>query len=256
MTIFIIEDELPAYKRLYLLLQKLIPFPVEIGPQLDSISSAVTHLKSAPNPDLIFLDIQLADGLSFSIFEQVEITSPIIFTTAFDQYALKAFQVHSIDYLLKPIETEALQRAIEKFQRFYKSGNHQNQWPQEHLQKMIQDMQQPNFRERFMVKTGSSLGYLKVSEIAYFYSDQSLVFARKPDGKKYHLDTTLDQVMAEVNPAHFFRISRKMLIHLNSINKIDTYFNGRLLLQLTPQPDFPTTVSRDRVNDFKSWLDQ
>jgi DNA-binding LytR/AlgR family response regulator len=107
-----------------------------------------------------------------------------------------------------------------------------------------------------MVKIGSSLGYLKVSDIAYFYSDQSLVFARKPDGKKYNLDTTLDQVMTEVDPAHFFRISRKILIHLNSIGKIDTYFNGRLLLQLVPAPDFQTTVSRDRVNDFKAWLDR
>ena len=253
MTILIVEDELPAYRRLFSLLQKTLQEAVQISPQIDSVSGAVAYLQSSPKPDLIFLDIQLADGLSFSIFEQFEVESPVIFTTAFDQYALKAFQVHSVDYLLKPLETAALERALNKFQRFYQGGL---EWPKQGLQQVIKEMQNPSYRERFMVKIGSSLGYLKVSDIAYFYSEQSLVFARKPDGKKYHLDTTLDQVVLEVDPAQFFRISRKMLIHISAISKIDTYFNGRLLLQLLPQPDFQTTVSRDRVNDFKAWLDR
>lgn len=252
MNILLIEDEFPAYKRLQKALTSQLPEAV-ISKQIESISAALRYLQNETPPALIFMDIQLADGLSFSIFEQVEIQSPVIFTTAFDQYALKAFKVHSIDYLLKPITDQALADALEKYQRYYKQNN---QLPAQALQQLVQQMQRPAYRERFLVKSGSSLSYLATQEVAYFYSDQSLVFAKKSNGKQHHLDTTLDQLEKELDPASFFRISRKLIIGLSSIQKIDTYFNGRLLVALSPETDFQATVSRDRVNDFKAWLDR
>jgi len=252
MDILLIEDEFPAYKRLQKLLRLQLP-NAQISEQMESISSALNYLQNKPAPTLIFMDIQLADGLSFSIFEQYDIQSPVIFTTAFDQYALKAFKVHSIDYLLKPIEETALENALSKYKKYYQT---KNQLPAQALQQLVQQMQRPTYRERFLVKTGNSLGYLSINEIAYFYSDQSLVFAKKTNGKQHHLETSLDQLEKELDPAHFFRVSRKIIVQLNAIQKIDPYFNGRLLLSLFPETDLQATVSRDRVNDFKAWLDR
>lgn len=252
MNILLIEDEFPAYKRLQKLLSLQLP-EAQISAQIESVSGALAYLRKEAPPALIFMDIQLADGLSFSIFEQIEIQSPVIFTTAFDQYAIKAFKVHSVDYLLKPITDAALTDALAKYQRFYQTNN---QLPAQALQQLVQQMQRPAYRERFLVKSGSSLSYLTTTEVAYFYSEQSLVFAKKSDGKQHHLDTTLDQLERELDPASFFRISRKLIISLGAIQKIDTYFNGRLLVALLPATDLKATVSRDRVNDFKAWLDQ
>ena len=252
MKILLIEDEIPAYRRLQKLLLQQLP-EVQISEQVESISGAVSYLQKHPNPDLIFMDIQLADGLSFSIFETVEIQSPVIFTTAFDQYTLRAFKVHSVDYLLKPIEEEALGSALQKYQRYYQKDQ---QVPSQMLQQLVQQMERPSYRERFLVKTGSSLAYLQVGEVAYFYSDQSLVFARKKDQKQHHIDASLDQLEQQLDPKQFFRISRKAIVNIEAIQKIDTYFNGRLLLHLVPACDFQSTVSRDRVGAFKAWLDR
>ncbi|MEL6659118.1 MAG: LytTR family DNA-binding domain-containing protein, partial [Bacteroidota bacterium] len=171
MNILLVEDELPAYRRLQKLLLQQLP-DAQISEQVESISGAISYFQNKPEPDLIFMDIQLADGLSFSIFETVEIQSPIIFTTAFDQYTLRAFKVHSIDYLLKPIEEEALAAAIQKYERFFQK---EDQVPTQMIQQLVQQMERPSYRERFLVKMGNSLAYLHVDEIAYFYSDQSLV---------------------------------------------------------------------------------
>lgn len=252
MNILLIEDEIPAYLRLQKLLLKQLP-EAQISEQIESISDAVSYFENQPEPTLIFMDIQLADGLSFSIFEQVEIQCPIIFTTAFDQYTLKAFKVHSIDYLLKPIEEQALVNALAKFERYYKK---ENQLPEQVIRQLVDQLEQPTYRERFLVKTGSSLTYLSTGDIAYFYSDQSLVFARKKDQKQHHLDTSLDQLEQQLDPKQFFRISRKAIVNIEAILKIDTFFNGRLLLHLLPVSDFQSTVSRDRVAAFKAWLDR
>lgn len=252
MNILLIEDELPAYRRLRKMLLQKLP-NAQISEQLESISATVSYLQNKPEPQLIFMDIQLADGLSFSIFEQVEIQSPIIFTTAFDQYTLKAFKVHSIDYLLKPIEEEALVSSLQKFERFYQK---ENQLPEVVIRQLVSQLEHPTYRERFLVKTGSSLAYLQSSEVAYFYSDQSLVFARKVDQKQHHIDASLDQLEQQLDPKYFFRISRKAIVHIEAIEKIDTYFNGRLLLHLRPACEFQSTVSRDRVAAFKAWLDR
>ncbi|MEO0727120.1 MAG: LytTR family DNA-binding domain-containing protein [Bacteroidota bacterium] len=252
MNILLVEDELPAYRRLQKLLHQQLP-NAQISEQVESISGAISYFQNKPEPDLIFMDIQLADGLSFSIFETVEIQSPIIFTTAFDQYTLRAFKVHSIDYLLKPIEEEALAAAIQKYERFFQK---QDQVPTQMIQQLVQQMERPSYRERFLVKTGNSLAYLQADEIAYFYSDQSLVFARKKDQKQHHIDASLDQLEQQLDPKQFFRISRKAIVNVDAIQKIDTYFNGRLLLHLNPVCDFQSTVSRDRVGAFKAWLDR
>lgn len=252
MKILLIEDEMPAYRRLKKMLLHKLP-NAQISEQVESISDAVSYFKNEPDPTLIFMDIQLADGLSFSIFEQIEITGPVIFTTAFDQYTLKAFKVHSIDYLLKPIEDEALDAALLKFERFYQK---ENQLPSQVIQQLVSQLEQPAYRERFLVKTGSSLTYLQVQDIAYFYSDQSLVYARKKDQKQHHIDASLDQLEQQLDPKQFFRISRKAIVNIDAIVKIDTYFNGRLLLHLNPSSNFQSTVSRDRVAAFKAWLDR
>lgn len=254
MSILIVEDELPAFRRLQQLIQQILP-SARIEAQIDSVQLAVQRLQNSPAPDLIFLDIQLADDLSFSIFDQIKIQTPVIFTTAFDQYAIRAFAVHSVDYLLKPIEPEALNRAISKYQDLFQNKQKPPS-PTIDMQAIVEMMQQPHYRERFLVKVGSSLVYIPVTEISYLYSEQSIVFAKKLDGKQYHIDATLDQLAAELDPASFFRISRKAIIQLPAIQKIDTYFNGRLILQLQPAADFQATVSRDRVNAFKAWLDR
>lgn len=249
MQILIIEDELPAFKRLCQLLKRDLP-DATILDQLDTVTGAISWLQKHPAPDIIFMDIQLADGLSFDILEAVTIDAPLIFTTAFDQYTLQAFKHYSVDYLLKPIDEKALQNALQKFHQHYQPAQ------QQVIRQVIQQLQQPQYRERFLIKSGSALSYLPVSEIAYLFSDQSMVFARKHDGKQYHLDYTLDQLEDQLAPPDFFRISRKAIISIGSLRKIESYFNGRLLLSLHPEPGFKSTVSRDRASDFKKWLDR
>lgn len=249
MQILIIEDEFPAYKRLCQLLQKHLPDASILG-QLDTVTGAIAWLEQYPAPDIIFMDIQLADGLSFDILETVTIDAPLIFTTAFDQYTLQAFKHYSVDYLLKPIDEKALQQALNKFRQHYQTDQ------QQVIHEVIQRLQKPQYRERFLIKSGTSLSYLPVGEIAYLFSDQSMVFARKHDSKQYHLDYTLDQLEDQLPPLDFFRISRKAIISISSLRKIESYFNGRLLLSLHPEPEFKSTVSRDRASDFKKWLDR
>lgn len=253
MKVVIIEDELPAAKRLQKLINQVHP-SAQITEVIDSVETAVSWIKVNPAPDLIFMDIQLADGLSFDIFRQAPVNAPVIFTTAFDQYALKAFKVNSVDYLLKPIDTEELHRAFQKYTQHYQTP------PAPHSQQTIQDliaqMTQKTYKERFLVKIGQQLSYVNVKDIAYFYAEEGLVHALEYSNKRNILDFTLDQLEGILAPKHFFRINRKMIINLAAIAKIYTYFNSRLKLDLTPAAKIEVIVSRDRVSDFKQWLDQ
>lgn len=251
MKVLIIEDEIPAAKQLKKLLQKAL-LNIEILAVLDSIESAVKWLKiPTDEAALIFMDIQLADGLSFDIFKQVEVKTPVIFTTAFDQYTLKAFKVNSIDYLLKPIDPDALQDALQKYQQFY--------LPKEAINysQLLQTIQQqaPVYKQRFLIKSGQELRFVSTAEIQYFYSEDGMVFAQLPQKFKYNIDFTLDQLEDLLDPNSFFRINRKLITNLSAIHKIHTYFNGRLKLDLQPVPSFDIIVSRDRVQGFKNWLD-
>ncbi len=253
MNILIIEDEIPAAKRLQKLIGDFHP-KANILEVIDAVEHAVLFLKKKPPLDLIFMDIQLADGLSFDIFRQTKINTPVIFTTAFDQYALKAFKVNSVDYLLKPINSEELQSAFEKFEQHYPQGG--AVYNQQTIEQLMQQMTQKSYKERFLVKMGQQLNYLNVSDIAYFYSADGLLHALDTKNKRHILDYTLDQLETVLSPDNFFRINRKNIISLPAIGKIHTYFNSRLKLDLVPSTNEEVIVSRDRVNDFKQWLDK
>jgi DNA-binding LytR/AlgR family response regulator len=253
MKIVIIEDEQPAAFRLIKMLETCCP-DAKVVEIIDSVESSVKWLKNFSHPDLVFMDIQLADGLSFDIFSQVEVSAPVIFTTAFDQYMLKAFKVNSVDYLLKPIDPLELNASIEKFRRFFQKTA---TYDRSGLEKMLQSMLQPKeYKERFLVKTGQHFGYVPVEEIAYFFSEDGVAFAQCFQGKKHILEYTLDQLENSLNPRHFFRINRQAIIRPEAIRKISTWFNSRLKLDLEPSNNLNTVVSRERVNDFKAWLDR
>ncbi len=252
MRILIIEDEQPAAKRLANLIGEYRP-QASILSMIDSVEGAVRWLRANPSPDLIFLDIQLADGLSFDIFHRVPVQSPVIFTTAYDQYTLKAFKMNSVDYLLKPIDPAELEGAFAKFDRFFgtKMG-----YDLSAIQQMIQSMAQPQYKKRFLVHVGQQMIYIMVDDIHYFYSEDGLAYAKTADNKKHLVDYTLEQLEEALDPKDFFRINRKVITHLHAIQKIAPYFNSRLKLELKPKTEFEVIVSRERVNAFKNWLDQ
>ena len=251
MKVLIIEDEIPAAKRLRNLLSEQLP-TVDILDSLDSVDSAVQWLNTFKRPDLIFMDIQLSDGLSFDIFNQAEVDSPIIFTTAYDEYAVQAFKVNSVDYLLKPIDPAELQQAILKYKNLHES---KITYDRMSIQSIINSITQKEYKNRFLVKTGSQLSYIQTNDIAYLYSDDGLVYVMTNSGKRYILDYTLEQLYDLLDPKHFFRINRKIIVKIDAIHRIHTYFNSRLKLELLPRTDLEAIVSRERVSDFKSWLD-
>ncbi|PHN07244.1 LytR/AlgR family response regulator transcription factor [Flavilitoribacter nigricans] len=253
MQILIIEDEQPAAKQLAKLIQKIRP-QAQLLSALDSIESSVDFLRSgtAP-PDLIFMDIQLADGLSFDIFNAVEVQTPVIFTTAFDQYTLRAFKVNSIDYLLKPIDPEELSAALDKYENIYQQAPALSPAI---LHQLKNALTEPDYKERFLIKVGQQLIYLRTADVRYFFSEESLVYAITNENKKHLVDFSLDQLEQVLSPRDFFRINRKIILHLEAIHRIHTYFNGRLKLDILPRQDLEAIVSRDRVPDFKQWLDR
>ena len=248
--VLIIEDEQPAAKRIKKLVSALSP-DIEIIEVIDSVEDAVAWFQNNEMPDLAFFDIQLADGLSFSIFDQAKVTCPVIFTTAYDQYAIKAFKVNSIDYLLKPIESEALQNAWEKFQSLSKDSG-------PNLQEMMAAFQQmnqkKNHKERFLIKKGDGFKYLTISEVAYFLSDGGLTFLIDKTGKRFVIDDKMDALAESLDPHLFFRINRKFIIGENAVSKISNYFNSRLKLELSPASKEEVIVARERVQEFKKWL--
>jgi DNA-binding LytR/AlgR family response regulator len=252
MRVLIVEDEPPAAKRLQQLLLEKRPTAQVVGVQ-DGVENTVRWLRNNPAPDLLFFDIQLSDGLSFDIFQQQPVAAPVIFTTAYDHYTLKAFKLNSIDYLLKPIDPEELQQALQKFERWFGTSP---SLPAETLQNLMQAFLQPAFKERFMIKIGQQLTYIQVQDIAYFYSEDGLAFAQMSDKKRHAIDYTLDQLEGLLDPRHFFRLNRKVITHIQSIRKAEPYFNSRIILELHPKPEFEVIVSRDRASDFKAWLDK
>ena len=252
MRILIIEDELPAARRIEQLIRQQRP-QVEILAVIDSISEAVKWFAQNPAPELILMDIHLADGLSFDIFQSIKIQSMVIFTTAYDQYAIRAFKVNSIDYLLKPIDALELKNALDKYDQV--RGNTAS-FDYSVLNGMLDNLKNRNYRERFLVKFGNAFTYIQAQEMRFCYAEDSLVFTRLADGKKYSLDHTLEQLEQLLNPTHFFRINRKILLHIDAVDKIHPYFNNRLKLELQPSPGFEIVVSRERVQDFKNWIDQ
>lgn len=252
MKILIVEDEDLAVKKLQKTLAAVDQSAMVVG-VAESIRSTVDWLKSNPAPDLILMDIELADGQSFEIFNLFEVQSPVIFTTSYDEYALKAFKVNSVDYLLKPIQKDELEAALNKLQKL--RGVEKQELNLDNLIKELQQKLQPKeFRKRFLVKNGQKLVSIEVDDIAYFFSDGRLNFFKTKDNKKFVVDYTMDELDEMLNPEEFFRISRSFYVSIESIDKIDDYFGNRLILQLHPSVDKEALVSREKVSDFKKWM--
>ena len=250
MKILIIEDEKPAANFLIKQIKEHYPH-AEIFGALDSISKCIKWFADYSQPDLIFCDIQLADGISFEIFERVNLSTPIIFTTAFDQYAIKAFQVNAIDYLLKPIDPRELARAVDKYK-----ANHIRSSIEMDVLKSLLTPNKSSYKSRFLVKFGDKIQSVPVENISFFYSEERITFLQTNDGKKYVLESTLEQTEAQVNPTAFFRLNRKYLVGMEAIEGIFSYSNSRLKVTLKNCGDQDILVSREKVTDFKSWLDQ
>lgn len=250
MKVLIIEDEIPAAHRLTKLLQQQDD-DIAIVHKTDSIETSVQYLNSAPSIDLIFMDIQLADGLSFDIFEQVTVKTPVIFTTAFDQYTLKAFKVNSIDYLLKPIDEKELVKALEKYYEL-----HEKETPgiSDKIIKLMQEMNVVKYKERLLIKRGQQLSYLKTDNTAYCFADGKLCYAVDFNGTKYLLENNLGQLEEQLQPSSFYRINRHLLVNIEAVTKVHTWLGGRLKVEIAPATTAETVVSRDRVNGFKEWL--
>lgn len=255
MKIFIVEDEELAVKKLQKTLFT-IDKEIEVIGTADSIATAVEWLENNDSPDLILMDIELLDGQSFEIFNQYEVKSPVIFTTSYDEYALKAFKVNSIDYLLKPVQKEDLRNALEKYKKMFTTAAAQpGVLNMDNLIKELQQKLQPKeYRKRFLVKNAQKLVSVEVDEIAYFYSDGRLNFFKTSDNKKYVVDYTMDELEDMLNPEAFFRISRSFYVSIGCVEQIHDYFGNRLMLQLKPVVDKEALVSREKVTDFKKWL--
>lgn len=247
MRILLIEDEIPAARQLTKLLLAHNP-AFQILEALDSVEGAVRWLRTFPTPDLIFMDIQIADGLSFDIFRQVQVKAPVVFTTAFDQYAVQAFKVNALDYLLKPVDPEELGKALEKVE------NQRNKPLAFDFEALAGFFKKESYKDRFLVKTGQQLAFLSVSDIAFFRSGDGLTQAFTFSGKKYFVENTLEELERLLDPHNFFRVSRNMTLRLNAIHKIHPHLNGRLKLETQPAAPEDIFVSRERVGEFKSWL--
>ncbi len=256
MKILIVEDEELAVKKIQKTLASIDP-DAEIAGITHSISSTIDWLESNPSPDLILMDIELSDGQSFEIFSRTKVKSAVVFTTSYDEYALKAFKVNSIDYLLKPVQKEDLEAALNKYRNMKQvyAGNSEDDLNMESIVKQLkQKLQLKEFRKRFLVKHAQKLVSIEVEEIAYFFSDGRLNFFKTYDNKKYVLDYTMDELEEMLDPDRYFRISRAFYIAIDSVEQIHEYFGNRLLLHLKPPVEKDAVVSREKVADFKKWM--
>ncbi len=254
MNILIIEDEELAVRKLQKTLQS-IDIETEVVGATGSISGSVEWLKQHPAPDLILMDIELADGQSFEIFNRIQVSAPVIFTTSYDEYALKAFKVNSVDYLLKPVQKDELEAALNKFRNLRQLTKPVEQPGIHDLVKELKHaFGQKEYRKRFLVKHNQKLVSVELKDIAYFFSDDKLNFFKTYDDKKYIIDYTLDELEEMVSPSDYFRINRGFLIAPKSIDQIHDYFGNRLKLLLKPTIDKESLVSREKVSTFKQWM--
>ena len=249
MNIAIIEDEIPAQRMLKSIIEELRP-DYNIDVVLDSIESSVSYLKEN-NPDLIFLDIELSDGISFEIFEQVSVDSFVIFTTAFDTYALKSFELNSIDYVLKPLRKEHILKAIKKFERIYKND------VKAEPEKVIPEtsVNQIKYKKCFLFQQNDSLVKVNTEDIAYFYIHQKLVFVRTFSGSEFIADFTLDKLEKELSSSLFFRANRQFILNSKAVKLIKNWFNGKILVDVMPQFEDRIVISREKTGVFKEWLE-
>lgn len=259
MNALIVEDEDLSVRRLKKLIGEVAPSLIIAG-VTDSIEQTVewvheNRASGQADPDLIFLDIELSDGQSFEIFNRIEVSSAIIFTTSYDEYALQAFKHNSIDYLLKPVHRDDLQRALQKYDKM--KGQPVADHSLAGIRKLLEDFKKASsveYRQRFLVKQGQKMLSIEVSEIAYFFTDDRYSFFMTDSSQKMLVDYTLDELAESLDPARFFRINRGMMVTHRSVDKIDPYFGNRLALTLRPAHNKEVLVSREKVGDFKIWM--
>ena len=254
MKVVIVEDEHLTAERIRTLLLKIDP-GIEVMATIDSVRSAVAWFRENENPDLILMDIQLADGISFDIFEQVKIENPVIFITAYQEYAIRAFKVNSVDYLLKPVTDEALRAAIDKFRHFFL---HDETYPVVSLELLgtIRQMIRKPYKTRFMVRVGDRIKSLEVDQILYFYSFQKGTYLHTADNRDYVVEFTLETLTDLLDPALFFRINRRYFISHRAIGGMISLSGSKLKIELLHSDDDDIYVSRDRLSSFKEWLDR
>ena len=251
MRILVIEDEEPAAKRLQKMIREILP-EAEITGTIVSVSSGIKWCRENEQPDIVFSDIQLADGLSFEIFQSVNLSCPVVFTTAYDQYAIEAFKVNSIDYLLKPIKKDELERAISKFNKL----NHPTTSPPLDIHKLLQSFStgKQEYKTRFVVKYGEHIKTINISEVAYFYTEDKISFMVTREARRYAIDYNLDALDSMLDTKIFFRINRQYIIGIHSIKEMFAYSKSRVLIKLDPPAKHETIVSTERSGDFKQWL--
>ncbi|MCB0551002.1 MAG: response regulator transcription factor [Phaeodactylibacter sp.] len=246
MKVLIIEDEDAAARRLQKLVKEIIP-EAELEEPLDSVEAVLNWLDNNELPDLIFMDIHLADGSSFEIFNHVQVEKPVIFTTAYDQYAIQAFKVNTIDYLLKPIKRQELEQAIEKYRKWL--GGAQIDYAQ-----LARAMQGEQYNKRFLIRIGQSIRVVEMKEAAYFYTESKISFVVTREGKRYPLDYSLEKLEEMSDPQIFFRINRQFIVNIEAIKEMYAYSKSRVKVELVPPCELETIVSTERSPYFKKWL--
>jgi two-component system, LytTR family, response regulator LytT len=254
MKILIVEDEDLASERLAQLIREIEP-DAEISGPLDTVTATIDHLNTKQEYDLIFLDIQLADGKSFSIFEECQLITPVIFTTAYDEYALQAFELNSIDYLLKPVNREKLKLSLEKFKRLKEYFGAEN--PNDQLYEMIKNLKMPKsseYKTRFLISKGDSMVPVKASDIACFYAEDKEVFLLTHDNKRHLIPHSIEELSAKLDPRLFFRVNRQFILSSESIRRVHNYFNFKLKVEIMPDPKLEIIVSRAKTTAFKAWM--
>lgn len=258
MKILIIEDEPFAQKELVRLLE-MAGSKFEVLAMIDTVEEAVGWFKNNPAPELIFLDIQLADGNSFEIFRQVELHSPIIFTTAYDEYAVRAFQLNSIDYLLKPIKLSDLMHAINKYESL--KTQYQNK-PEEVVNitrsqlESLFSLGHKEYKSRFVARVGEQIKHIPVQEISYFYAENNVVFLMTRDNHRFIIDYSIEEINTLLEPKDFFRLNRSFVAHINAIGKVYKYLGSRLKIELLPETEKEVLISRAKVAEFMKWMDR
>lgn len=252
MRLLIIEDEAAAQRQLKRLCDKYLP-DFEVAGVVQSVREAVSWLSVYPSPELIFMDVELTDGQSFDILREVDISSLVIFTTAYDQFAIKAFDLNSIAYLLKPINEDHFKKAIKKLRGQLKSPTVDYNW--QAFLEALPAKAKSDYKERFLVKRGTKLISLAESQIAYFHREDGVVILHTLDGSRFNVSHSLEELEQMLDPKFFFRLNRSFIGRINAISEIHAYFNSKLKLVLTPTPETDVMVSKDKASVFKSWLD-
>jgi len=255
LSVLIVEDEPHAQKELKRLLNNS-GHDVNVVNCIDSVEDAITWINNNPEPDIMFFDIQLSDGLSFEIFKHIKTKTPIIFTTAFDEYAIQAFKVNSIDYLLKPIKQSELNAALDKFNSLADTTkNIESGLNIKQIQNLL-EINKPRFKSRFITRIGDQIKHIGINEIAYFKAEDNEVLIITENNKRFFIDYSLEQLISMVDPDIFYRANRTYIINISSIKKISKYFNSRMHLELEPSTEENVLISRVKVPEFLNWIER